>query len=44
VADLLARLGSVELPVGTVTALLGSPLFGWLLYRRAEARVVAPKL
>jgi iron complex transport system permease protein len=44
VADLLARLGSVELPVGTVTALLGSPLFGWLLYRRAEARVVSPKL
>ncbi|MBF2066145.1 MAG: iron ABC transporter permease [Calothrix sp. C42_A2020_038] len=33
-ADLLSRLGSVELPVGSVTALLGSPLFIWLLYRR----------
>ncbi len=26
-ADLLARLGAVELPVGSLTALLGSPLF-----------------
>lgn len=34
VADLLSRLGAVELPVGSVTALLGSPLFIWLLYRR----------
>ncbi|MBD2294471.1 iron ABC transporter permease [Anabaena sphaerica FACHB-251] len=34
-ADLLARLGAVELPVGSVTALLGSPLFIWLLYRRS---------
>jgi len=33
-ADLLARLGSVELPVGAVTALFGSPIFVWLLYRR----------
>jgi iron complex transport system permease protein len=33
-ADLLSRLGAVELPVGAVTALLGSPLFIWLLYRR----------
>ena len=33
-ADLLARLGGTELPVGAVTALLGSPLFIWLLYRR----------
>jgi iron complex transport system permease protein len=31
-ADLLSRLGAVELPVGAVTALLGSPLFIWLLY------------
>jgi iron complex transport system permease protein len=40
VADLLARLGAIELPVGAVTALLGSPLFIWLLYRRgrSEAR------
>jgi iron complex transport system permease protein len=34
IADLLSRLGAVELPVGSVTALLGSPLFIWLLYRR----------
>jgi iron complex transport system permease protein len=34
-ADLLTRLGSVELPVGTVTALLGSPLFIGLLYGRS---------
>jgi iron complex transport system permease protein len=33
-ADLLSRLGTVELPVGAVTALLGSPLFIYLLYRR----------
>jgi iron complex transport system permease protein len=35
-ADLLTRLGSVELPVGTVTALLGSPLFIGLLYGRSS--------
>ncbi|WP_066375371.1 MULTISPECIES: iron ABC transporter permease [unclassified Anabaena] len=35
-ADLLSRLGAVELPVGSVTALLGSPLFIWLLYRRSS--------
>ncbi|WP_287139990.1 iron chelate uptake ABC transporter family permease subunit [Crocosphaera sp.] len=35
IADLLSRLGTVELPVGAVTALLGSPLFVWLLYRRS---------
>ena len=33
-ADLLSRLGAVELPVGAVTALLGSPLFIYLLYKR----------
>ncbi|MGV0028475.1 FecCD family ABC transporter permease [Phormidesmis priestleyi] len=37
-ADLLARLGTVELPVGAVTALLGSPLFIWLLYRRSHPK------
>ncbi|MGG6294024.1 FecCD family ABC transporter permease [Leptolyngbya sp. AN02str] len=35
-ADLMSRLGSVELPVGAVTALLGAPMFIWLLYRRKE--------
>ncbi|WP_413167461.1 FecCD family ABC transporter permease [Capilliphycus salinus ALCB114379] len=34
-ADLLSRLGTVELPVGIVTAFLGSPVFIWLLYRRS---------
>lgn len=38
-ADLLSRLGAVELPVGAVTALLGSPLFVWLLYRRSNLGV-----
>lgn len=33
-ADFLARVGAIELPVGVVTALFGSPLFIWLLYRR----------
>ncbi|MDH6102304.1 iron ABC transporter permease [Chrysosporum ovalisporum ANA283AFssAo] len=35
-ADLISRLGAVELPVGAVTALLGSPLFIYLLYRRSS--------
>ncbi len=34
-ADSIARLGPVELPVGVVTALLGAPCFTWLLYRRS---------
>ncbi|MEO0824093.1 MAG: iron ABC transporter permease [Cyanobacteria bacterium J06635_15] len=33
-ADLAARIGPVELPVGAVTALLGAPVFIWLLHRR----------
>jgi iron complex transport system permease protein len=35
-ADALARtaLGSVELPVGAITGLIGGPFFLWLLYRR----------
>lgn len=35
-ADVLARLGAVELPVGVVTALMGAPFFGWLLYQRGR--------
>ncbi|MCS6959825.1 MAG: iron ABC transporter permease [Pseudanabaenaceae cyanobacterium SKYGB_i_bin29] len=35
-ADTLARLGSVELPVGTVTALIGAPFFVWLLAKRSS--------
>ncbi|WP_052049755.1 FecCD family ABC transporter permease [Leptolyngbya sp. KIOST-1] len=34
-ADLAARAGPVELPVGVVTAFLGAPVFIWLLYRRS---------
>ncbi|WP_315784135.1 iron ABC transporter permease [Fischerella sp. JS2] len=33
-ADVVSRSAAVELPVGAVTALLGSPLFIWLLYSR----------
>lgn len=33
-ADTLARLGSIELPVGAVTALIGAPFFTWLLSKR----------
>ncbi|MEO1134876.1 MAG: iron ABC transporter permease, partial [Cyanobacteria bacterium J06639_1] len=33
----VARFGAVELPAGAVTALLGSPFFLWLLYRRSAA-------
>lgn len=33
-ADWLARLGAIELPVGAVMALMGSPVFLLLLYRR----------
>ncbi len=36
-ADLVARSGPVELPVGIVTALLGAPVFILLLYRRSSA-------
>ena len=38
-ADLLARMGSVEFPVGVVTALCGSPVFIWLLYQRQSSRI-----
>ena len=33
-ADLLSRLGPIEIPVGIVTALLGAPIFMIILYRR----------
>jgi len=35
-ADLIARLGSVELPVSVVTSVIGAPFFGFLLYRRSD--------
>jgi iron complex transport system permease protein len=33
-ADLAARWGAIEFPVGVVTAMLGSPVFIWLIYQR----------
>jgi iron complex transport system permease protein len=35
VCDVVARtaFGSVEMPVGTITALIGGPIFLWLLFR-----------
>ena len=35
-ADLIARSGSIELPVGIITSLLGAPIFIFLLYRRQK--------
>jgi iron complex transport system permease protein len=38
VCDLIARtaFGAVELPVGIITAIIGAPIFLWLLFRRAR--------
>jgi iron complex transport system permease protein len=36
IADLIARLGAIELPVGVVTSIIGAPVFGTLLYRRSD--------
>ncbi len=35
-ADLLARSGSVELPVGAVTAIFGAPVFLWIMYSKPK--------
>ncbi len=35
-SDLIARSGSIELPVGIITSLLGAPIFIFLLYRRQK--------
>ena len=35
-ADLVARSGSIELPVGIITSLIGAPVFIILLYRRQK--------
>ncbi len=37
IADLLARSGPTEVPVGIVTAVMGTPVFLWILYRRRTA-------
>ncbi|MEM9216025.1 MAG: iron ABC transporter permease [Cyanobacteria bacterium P01_F01_bin.150] len=39
-ADLIARSGPTELPVGVVTSVLGAPVFIWLLYRRSSGGMV----
>lgn len=36
-ADLLARSGAVELPVGAVTAIFGAPVFIWVMYNRPQS-------
>ena len=35
-ADLVSRLGPIEIPVGIVTALLGAPIFMIILYKRTN--------
>jgi len=37
-ADILSRLGPIELPVGIVTAVMGAPFFGWLLWQQGAER------
>ncbi len=36
-ADLIARSGAIELPVGIITSLLGAPIFIVLLYKRQKS-------
>ena len=36
-ADLIARSGTIELPVGIITSLLGAPIFIILLYKRQKS-------
>ncbi len=38
-ADYIAKSGSVEIPVGVITALIGSPAFIILLYRRSSGTI-----
>ena len=38
-ADLIARAGPVEIPVGIVTSLLGAPIFIIILYRRSSKKI-----
>ncbi|GAF12138.1 vitamin B12 ABC transporter, permease component BtuC [Bacillus sp. JCM 19046] len=40
IADLTARtiVSPAEVPIGVVTALVGSPLFGWMLYRQYRTK------
>ena len=38
-ADLLARSGTIEIPVGIVTSLLGAPVFIIILYKRSSKKI-----
>ena len=38
-ADLIARSGPIEVPVGIVTSLLGAPIFITILYRRSSKKL-----
>ncbi len=38
-ADLIARSGSIEIPVGIVTSLLGAPIFIVILYKRSSKKI-----
>ena len=37
-ADLIARLGPIEFPVGIITSLLGAPIFITILYKRSSIK------
>ena len=38
-ADLIARSGPIEVPVGIVTSLLGAPIFIFILYKRSSKKI-----
>jgi len=38
-ADLIARSGAIEIPVGIVTSLLGAPIFIIILYKRSSKKI-----
>jgi len=38
-ADLIARSGNIEIPVGIVTSLLGAPIFIIILYKRSSKKI-----
>ena len=38
-ADLIARLGPIEMPVGIITSLIGAPIFIVLLYKRSTKKI-----
>ena len=38
-ADLIARLGPIEMPVGIITSLIGAPIFMIILYKRSTKKI-----